>query len=98
MLGMRIKGEHQVMQYDENRRLVVKTLSGIDCMFEFGFIPTETGTTVTVRVAYSLPGSVLGQVLNRLTIEQKNERDLITALETLKALVEEEEAPGVNKT
>ncbi len=93
MLGMRIKGEHQVMQYDENRRLVVKTLSGIDSMFEFGFAPTDTGTTVTLRVAYSLPGSVLGQVLNRLTIEQKNERDLITALETLKALVEAEYQP-----
>lgn len=92
MLGIRIKGEHQVMQFDENRRLVVKTLSGLDSMFEFGFTPTETGTTLKVRIAYSLPGSVLGQLLNRLTIEQANERDLIDALENLKAIAEREYA------
>jgi uncharacterized membrane protein len=90
MMGIRIKGEHQVMQMDEDRRLVVKTLSGIDSMFEFGFAPTDTGTRLTLRVAYNLPGSVLGQLLNRLTIEQKNERDLIAALAKLKALVERE--------
>ena len=90
MMGIRIKGEHQVIQFDDNRRLVVKTISGIDSMFEFGFSSIENGTHLKVRIAYNLPGSVLGQLLNRLTIEQKNERDLITALENLKAIAESE--------
>ncbi len=90
MMGIRIKGEHQVMQLDENRRLVVKTISGIDSMFEFGFSPIENGTRLKVRIAYNLPGSVLGQLLNRLTIEHQNERDLINALQNLKDIAERE--------
>lgn len=90
MMGIRIKGEHQVMQMEVNRRLLVKTLSGIDSMFDFEFTPVENGTALTVRVAYNLPGSVLGQLLNRLTIEQKNERDLVAALAKLKTILETE--------
>jgi uncharacterized membrane protein len=91
MMGIKIKGEHQVLTMDENEHLVVKTISGIDSMFDFSFVPVNGGSTrLTLRVAYSLPGSVLGQLLNRLTIEQKNERDLNQGLHNLKALVESE--------
>jgi uncharacterized membrane protein len=90
MLGIKIKGEHQVLAMDENAHLVVKTISGIDSMFDFSFAPTGGGTCLTIRVAYTLPGSVLGQLLNRLTIEQKNERDLQEGLKNLKKLVESE--------
>jgi uncharacterized membrane protein len=90
MLGVKIKGEHQVVELDENARLLVKTLSGIDSMFEFNFIPVDGGTELNVRVEYSLPGSVLGQLLNRLTIEQRNERDLAEGLQNLKQIVEAE--------
>jgi hypothetical protein len=41
-------------------------------------------------MAYTLPGSVLGQRINQHTIEQQNERDLRDGLETLKGLVERE--------
>ncbi len=90
MLGIKIKGEHQVLALDENTHLVVKTISGIDSMFDFSFSPSTSGTHLTIRVAYTLPGSVLGQLLNRLTIEQKNERDLREGLLKLKTLVESE--------
>jgi uncharacterized membrane protein len=91
MMGIKIKGEHQVLTMDENEHLVVKTISGIDSMFDFSFVPVNGGSTrLTLRVAYTLPGSVLGQLLNRLTIEQKNERDLNQGLHNLKALVESE--------
>ena len=92
MMGIRIKGEHQVMQLDENARLVIKTLSGIDGMFEYTLTALEDGTRLQVRVALTLPGSVLGQRLNRLTIDQQNERDLYDALENLKRIAEGEVA------
>jgi uncharacterized membrane protein len=98
MMGVKIKGEHQVIEMTENAYLLVKTISGIDSIFEFVFEPlgeavaetgeSVTGTRLTIRVNYSLPGSVLGQLLNRLTLEQKNERDLQQALINLKALIE----------
>jgi uncharacterized membrane protein len=90
MLGVKIKGEHQVVELDENARLVVKTMSGIDSAFEFTFAPSDSGTELTVRVEYTLPGSVLGQLLNRLAIEQRNERDLAEGLQNLKQIVEAE--------
>lgn len=93
MMGVRIKGEHQVVEMEENARLLIRTLSGIDSMFEFSFAPVDGGTELTVRVDYALPGSVLGQLLNRLTIEQRNERDLIESLQNLKQLLETGELP-----
>lgn len=98
MLGIKIKGEHKVLEMTENAYLLVKTTTGIDSTFEFIFEPldaqiTDTGesvamTRLTISVDYALPGSVLGQLLNRLTMEQKNERDLHEALINLKALIE----------
>ena len=93
MMGIRIKGQHQVLQMDAldgHQRLVVKTISGLDSMFEFEFALSGSGTRLTVRIAYALPGSVLGQLLNRLTIEQQNEQDLFESLKRLKSLVESE--------
>jgi uncharacterized protein YndB with AHSA1/START domain len=89
MMGIRLKGEHEVIDYAEGEKLVVKTISGLDSTFEFTFEPQGAGTRLTVRVQYTLPGSVLGQLLNRLTIESKNERDLHAALGNLKTLVEQ---------
>lgn len=90
MMGVKIKGEHQVIEMAENAHLMVKTMSGIDSAFEFTFAPMDGGTELTVRVEYTLPGSVLGQLLNRLAIEQRNERDLVEGLQNLKQIVEAE--------
>ncbi|MBI1256277.1 MAG: hypothetical protein GC204_02290 [Chloroflexi bacterium] len=90
MMGIRIKGEHQVLQIEEGHHLVVRTLSGIDSMFDFSLAEIDGATHLTVQVAYSLPGSMLGQSLNRHKIEQKNERDLDQSLHNLKLLLETE--------
>lgn len=93
LMGIRIKGEHQVLQMEAAQHLVIKTLSGINGMFDFRLAATETGTRLTVLMAYTLPGSVLGQRINQHTIEQQNERDLRDGLEALKGLVETEKSP-----
>lgn len=90
LMGIRIKGEHQILQLENPQHLVIKTLSGINGMFDFSLAETETGTRLTVLMAYTLPGSVLGNRINQHTIEQQNERDLRAGLETLKGLVERE--------
>lgn len=89
MMGIRLKGEHEVIDYAEAQRLVIQTISGLDSIFEFTFTPEAEGTRLTVRMDYALPGSMLGQLLNRLTLESSNERDLHLALTNLKALVEQ---------
>ncbi len=95
MLGMRIKGEHQVLVYEAPRHLVVRTVSGIDSMFDFSLAALDGDETqLTMRVAYTLPGSVLGHLINRRTIEQQNEQVVAESLNNLKALVEAEVAPN----
>jgi uncharacterized protein YndB with AHSA1/START domain len=93
MMGIRIKGEHQVLQCDPPLHLVVRTLSGIDSMFDFTLAELDGGTRLTVQVAYALPGSMLGARLNRHNMEQQNERDLVQGLANLKALIEAETRP-----
>lgn len=89
MLGVTIKGEHEVVGINRPEYLHVKTTSGIDSAFEFFFKPQAGGTRLTVRVDYKLPGSVIGQLLNRVIIEQQNETALHEALGALKALLKQ---------
>ncbi|MBZ0284631.1 MAG: SRPBCC family protein [Anaerolineae bacterium] len=90
MMGVKIKGEHEVIEMARDEYLKVKTTSGIDSTFEFIFAPATNGTHLTIRVDYKLPGSVIGQLLNKLVIEQKNESDLREGLANLKAILERE--------
>ena len=90
MMNVSIRGQHEVLEMAENQRLVVKTISGIDSRFEFDFLPENDATKVTIRVDYSLPGSVIGQLMNRVIIEERNLKDLQEGLQNLKNIVENE--------
>jgi uncharacterized membrane protein len=84
------------MAYEENQHLRVETISGIDSAFDFRFEPLDNDSTrLTIMVDYTLPGSVVGQLMNRLVIEERNIRDLQEGLHNLKAIAESEQAHGV---
>jgi uncharacterized membrane protein len=51
--------------------------------------PEIGGTLVTEEWEYTVPGSVLGKVVNHLIFEKMQERDTRHSLETLKLLMEE---------
>jgi coenzyme Q-binding protein COQ10 len=51
--------------------------------------PEDGGTLVTMEEEYTVPGSVLGKVADRLVFEKMNARDMHHSLENLKLLVEE---------
>jgi uncharacterized membrane protein len=96
MMNVSIRGEHEVMAYEENQHLRVETISGIDSAFDFRFEPLDNDSTrLTIMVDYTLPGSVVGQLMNRLVIEERNIRDLQEGLHNLKAIAESEQAHGV---
>ncbi len=88
MMGVEIKGEHEVKAFTPNQHLNVTTTSGIDSAFDFTFTPEGNGTRLTIRVEYSLPGSILGQLLNKIMIERKNVEDLRAGLQNLKQILE----------
>ncbi len=96
MMNVSIRGEHEVMDYKENRHLRVETISGIDSAFDFRFEPlTASSTRLTIAVNYRLPGSVVGQLMNRLVIEERNIKDLQEGLRNLKSMAEAETASEV---
>ena len=56
------------------------------------FKPENGGTLVTQEMEYTVPGSVLGKVVDRLIFEKMAERDMLHSLENLKLLMEESPA------
>jgi uncharacterized membrane protein len=50
--------------------------------------PQGAGTQITSEMEYSVPGSVLGKVADRLVIERRQRRDFRHSLENLKMLAE----------
>ena len=50
--------------------------------------PTSDGSRVDLTVDYDLPGGVLGEVVDRLYVERRNEREAEHSLQNLKDLVE----------
>lgn len=97
MVGIRIKGEHQVTEYAENERLQVQTRSGINASFLFTFqAVTGFRTRVTLRAEYQLPGAIIGKLISRAALEQRNMEDARGALKTLKTMVESEVATSTH--
>jgi uncharacterized membrane protein len=91
MLGIKIKGEHEVLQLTPNEHLYVKTLTGIDSTFDFRFERVDsTKTQITISVDYRLPGSVLGRILDKVLLERENVKNLEQGLENLKTILEAE--------
>jgi uncharacterized membrane protein len=91
MLGVKIKGEHRVESIRRNDHLTVKTISGLDSSFHFQFEPAgASATRLTITVDYQLPGSIVGQLLNKAVIEGENAKNLEKGLENLKRIMEEE--------
>jgi uncharacterized membrane protein len=91
MLGVKIKGEHRVESMRRDDHLTVKTISGLDSSFHFQFEPAGANATrLTITVDYQLPGSIVGQLLNKAVIEGENAKNLEKGLENLKRIVEEE--------
>ncbi len=56
------------------------------------FRPEDGGSIVTQEMEYTVPGSILGKVADRLVIERMMEHDMLHSLENLKLLME---APSV---
>ncbi len=51
-------------------------------------VPTSGGSSVQLVVDYELPGSFLGELLDRVYVERRNEREAQHSLENLKDLLE----------
>jgi len=88
MLGVKTTGEVELTTYEPPTHLVARTSGGVNGTFDWRCTPEGSGTRLSVVVDYTLPGSILGKIADKLVVEKRNEADLEEGLKKLKALIE----------
>ena len=80
MLGIRLKGTSEDIEYVANQRVVTKTKGGIEATYTWTFQPEDGGTKMTVEVDWTVPVPVLGKLAEALIVrQQEREFDLVLA-------------------
>ena len=90
--GIKVEGTATTLAYDEDTmahhfRFEPSTMAPLD--FWYTFEQSDGKTTVTTKIEYTIPGSILGKALDKLFVEGQNRADVEQQLINLKALVEE---------
>jgi len=89
--GLKIEGVATTLAYDSATmqhkfRLESKNFDPMD--FEYTFEENDGQTVVTAAVDYTIPGSYLGQILDKLFVERQNAKDIEEGLVRLKGMAE----------
>lgn len=90
--GFKIEGIATTLEYDPETmqhhfRLEPSDMEPMD--FWYTFDEDDGRTMVNARVEYTIPGSFLGQILDKVYVERQNSKDLENNLARLKSMAEE---------
>lgn len=69
-------------------RFVMKTSGGIPSTWTWQMTPVSEGTRIDATIDYTVPGSLLGAVADKMIIEKQNQLELDQSLANLKAKLE----------
>lgn len=88
--GIDVKGEWKVTELERPRYVAYEAKGDLGGWLKMKqrVLPSDTGSRIELEVDYELPGGFLGEALDRLYIERRNEREAENSLQNLKALVE----------
>lgn len=90
MAGRKFSGETKVIEYDKPKHLVLETSGGIPSHWEWSLEAEDfTTTDVSVSLDYTMPGSLLGAIANKLVVERQNEKAIEHQLANLKRMAEQ---------
>jgi coenzyme Q-binding protein COQ10 len=84
MSGMKLQFKHTVLEWDRPRKWVGRTEGAIDSTATWTYEPEGEGTRVSMVMDYTVPGSVLGKIADKLVIERRNAEDMEKTLANLK--------------
>lgn len=87
MGGVSFEGSAEVAEATSDR-FVLKTSGGIPSTWTWGLVPAGNGTDLHLTVEYTVPGSVLGAIANKLVIERQNQKETEQAIANFKARLE----------
>lgn len=88
--GVNLKTEWRVLELERPRYVLyeVEPEAGGWMKMKQSVSPTDRGSRVELEVDYELPGGFLGEALDRVYVERRNEREAEASLQNLKSLVE----------
>jgi len=87
--GQKFEYDIEVTEYVENDKCAWRTTSGDWTALGSNILkPTEAGTELTMMIDYQLPYSLLGKIIDKLRVRKSIERNIETALENIKSIVE----------
>lgn len=89
MLGMNLDGSTEILDVVPNKRYLSKGTGGIPNTLEQTFEEAGPGKTrYKVTLEYTVPGSVLGKIADKLFIERFNDGQADNLVSALKAICE----------
>jgi len=87
MGGLTVDGSTEILESMADL-FVMSTSGGIPSTWTWAMTPAGGDTELKLKIDYTVPGSVLGAIANRLVIERENERALSASLANLKSRLE----------
>jgi uncharacterized protein YndB with AHSA1/START domain len=87
MAGVKLNGESETVEYEENRRMVSETKGGIQSRFVWNFSTEGDGTKLQVDIEYTVPVPVAGKLAEGV-VAKMNEREATTLVSNIKDRLE----------
>jgi uncharacterized membrane protein len=87
MIGMQFHGQSIAVNYVEDECAAYQSIGMIESLWTNIVEPHDGGTTLTIKVEYSIPAPVLGKLAEQLTL-RRNKRGLDASLLNAKEVLE----------
>lgn len=87
MSGASFEGSAEITEASPER-IVLSTSGGIPSTWVYELTPADGGTHLKLSIDYTVPGSVLGAIADKLLVERQNQKEIKQTLANLKARLE----------
>ena len=94
MVGVKLDGTAEILECAKNEHVRWENGGAIPGMFDWRYAREAGMTRVTVSLDYTVPGSVLGKLADKLFVERLNEREAESVLAHLKSICEAAAKPS----
>ena len=88
--GQQIEADMEVTEFEKNKKVTMRTVgkSKMKVNIKYVYEPTATGTKLTKTTDYELPYSILGKIIDKLSVRKNMEKMDEKALRDLKKVLE----------
>lgn len=87
MSGVGFEGNAEIT-HATPEQLTLNTVGGIPSTWVYEFTPAAGGTDLKLSVEYTVPGSMLGALADKLVVERQNQKEVNQSLANLKVRLE----------